>query len=283
VEQLQLCFESLSRLDNPALEYQIWVSRHGSVPISLCQFSGVNTKDVQQFHQEVVPIFSRNHATIDFYLSHIIFPKAAKQFPFKLAASGWDLAEPKKNVTTGFSGTNDNHYLLPTSIVQEDPVRQLSTNALVLTYLLRPENNHYGRLTTLDDDPAPVEHFLKTLVRQQPRINVLLDVGAQMLELKNRELVELWLRLKPKGISAAVFFNERDELEVLSLDGSIEPFSSSPFRQQLDRCVVYLDDAHTRGTDLKLPQDARAAVTLGPKVTKDRLLQGMQHAVSLVV
>ena len=38
--------------------------------------------------------------------------------------------------------------------------------------------------------------------------------------------------------------------------------------------VVYLDDAHTRGTDLELPQGMRAAVTLGPKVTKDRLVQG---------
>jgi hypothetical protein len=43
----------------------------------------------------------------------------------------------------------------------------------------------------------------------------------------------------------------------------------------VDKCIVYLDDAHTRGTDLKLPRDTRAAVTLGPKVTKDRLVQGV--------
>jgi hypothetical protein len=49
--------------------------------------------------------------------------------------------EDKKNVTTGFSGTNDNRYLLPTSITQEDPNFVLGTNALVLQYLLRPEND----------------------------------------------------------------------------------------------------------------------------------------------
>ena len=69
----------------------------------------------------------------------------------------------------------------------------------------------------------------------------------------------------------AVFF---DDLTVLTQSGSLEPFVSSPFNRQLEKCVVYLDDAHTRGTDLKLPPGTRAAVTLGPKVTKDRLIQG---------
>ena len=49
----------------------------------------------------------------------------------------------------------------------------------------------------------------------------------------------------------------------------------SSFAQQMDECLVYLDEAHTRGTDLKLPTNYRAAVTLGPDLTKDRLVQGM--------
>ncbi len=96
-----------------------------------------------------------------------------------------------------------------------------------------------------------------------------------MLELQNEELVRHWLRVSlTPHISAAIFFNESDNLTVLTRDGTIEPFTSSPFNRQLDKCIVYLDDAHTRGTDLKLPRGTRAAVTLGPKVTKDRLLQG---------
>ncbi|PSN58809.1 hypothetical protein BS50DRAFT_682614 [Corynespora cassiicola Philippines] len=43
--------------------------------------------------------------------------------------------------------------------------------------------------------------------------------------------------------------------------------------KQLDVCLVYLDESHTRGTDLKLPRDYRAAVTLGANLTKDRLVQ----------
>lgn len=79
--------------------------------------------------------------------------------------------------------------------------------------------------------------------------------------------------MKP-DVDAAVYFDDKDELVVLPQNGVPSPLYSSPFAQQLEKCVVYLDDGHTRGTDLKLPQNYRALVTLGPKVTKDRLLQG---------
>ena len=96
-----------------------------------------------------------------------------------------------------------------------------------------------------------------------------------MLEMTNQQLVEHWLSLRKSDIVAGVFFDDADNLSVLSQDGVVELFHSSSFSQTLDQCVVYLDDAHTRGTDLKLPINFRAMVTLGPKVTKDRLVQGM--------
>jgi len=69
---------------------------------------------------------------------------------------------------------------------------------------------------------------------------------------------------------------------VRTRDHVIEPFSASSFAQQVDQCVLYLDDEHTRGTDVKLPRGFRAAVTLGPKVTKDRLVQG-EDAISMFI
>ena len=95
-----------------------------------------------------------------------------------------------------------------------------------------------------------------------------------MLEMTNQQLVENWLLLR-KDVVAGVFFDDADNLLVLTRDGVVESFYSSAFSQLLDQCIVYLDDAHTRGTDLKLPLNFRAMVTLGPKVTKDRLVQGM--------
>jgi hypothetical protein len=129
-QQVLQCFDLLTKLDNPDMEYDLWVEE--GIPTSLRQVNSINTNDETQVDEHLVPLFSRNTRVIDFYLSKVVFPRAAKEFPSKLSTSAWDLVEDKSNVTTGFSGTNDNRYLLPTSITQEDPVSQLSTNALVL-------------------------------------------------------------------------------------------------------------------------------------------------------
>jgi hypothetical protein len=272
-DQLLLCFDLLAKLDDPEMEYDHWVELGQELPVALRQLNGVNVEDETQVDEVLVPIFSKNKGVVDFYLSLVVFPRAAREFPSKLPTSAWDLLEDKKNFTTGFSGTNDNRYLLPTSITQEDPDFVLGTNALVLQYLLRPENNHYECTEGDNGERESATAFLQRLVNQSPEIRVLLDVGAQMLELQNEELARHWLSLRP-DVSAAIFFNDSDHLTVITPDGTIEPFISSPFHRQLDKCVVYLDDAHTRGTDLKFPRGMRAAVTLGPKVTKDRLVQG---------
>ncbi|KAL4077990.1 hypothetical protein J3A83DRAFT_4087275 [Scleroderma citrinum] len=272
-KQLRSCFELLLQLDSPDLEYELWVRDWPSAPEYLRQVSGINVKSLEQWNTLLFPIFSCNQATIDFYLSRVVFPKEAKEFPFKLSSSGWDLAEEKTHVTTGFSGTNDGRYLLPTSITQQDPDHQRGTNAKVLAYLLQPENDEYRQISSEDGERRKACEFLKLVVDQQPEIRVILDVGAQVLELKNREFAVAWLKLKPDA-KAAIYFDEDDELSVLTQEGTTQLLRESSFERRLDECVVYLDDVHTRGTDIKFPVGFRAAVTLGPKVTKDRLTQG---------
>ncbi|KAH7912069.1 hypothetical protein BJ138DRAFT_1112671 [Hygrophoropsis aurantiaca] len=274
-EQLITAFRLLLNQDNPEHEYKNWTRLHslGSIPKNLLHPSGINLESSQQREEHLIPIFKRNQAVINFFLSQVVFPNEAKEFPLKLVCSGWDLAEQKNNVTTGFSGTNDNRHLLPLSITQHDPEHQLSTNARVLSYLLQPENQCYLRISNSNSERLTAKEFLQVLVEQTPDIQVLLDVGAQMLDLQNKDLAAHWLQLKPHA-QAAIYFNEKDELAVISRDGNVELFVSSPFSQQLNRCLLYLDDAHTRGTDVKLPSGFRAAVTLGPKLAKDRLIQG---------
>ncbi|KAG6915979.1 hypothetical protein DXG01_009031 [Tephrocybe rancida] len=279
--QLDECFELLFKLDDPSLAYNHWVSGQSQIPLAFRDIKGVNLDDHHQRKSILEPLFRKNKAVIDFYLSNVVFPRYAKQFPKKLSTSSWDLAEIKDRVTTGFSGTNDNRYLLPTSIEQQnitgagdqDPFGQLATNAKVLSILLQPENDRYCCLQGSNGQSPTGSDFLDLLVSQSPPIRVLLDVGAQMLDMQNIELVSRWLSLVPE-IYAVVFFSDVDELVVMSRDQHIESFVSSQYNQKLDLCAVYLDDAHTRGTDLKLPNDFRAVVTLGPKLVKDRLVQG---------
>jgi hypothetical protein len=255
------------------MEYDHWVDSEQDIPAELRLLKGVNMEDGKQVDHLLVPLFSRNKKMVDFYLSQVVFPHAAREFEMKFPTSAWDLVERKRNITTGFSGTNDRRYLLPTSITQADPDFALGTNALVLQHLLRPENDHYECVSKENGGWESATSFLRRMVTQDLEVRVLLDVGAQMLDLKNEELARHWLSLRP-DVSAAIFFNDSDHLTVITPDGVTEPFISSPLKRQLEKCVVYLDDAHTRGTDLKLPRGMRAAVTLGPKVTKDRLVQG---------
>ncbi|HEV7737923.1 MAG TPA: DUF3638 and DUF3645 domain-containing protein, partial [Chlamydiales bacterium] len=137
-EQLESTFKSLMDCDNPEARYAEWTKGDDSgLPNNL---NAINLDDPSQKHNKVFPSLRFNKAVIDFYLSQSVFPKEAKQFEHKLTANAWDLAPTKKELVTGFSGTNDNRYLLPLSISQDDSVGQGHTNAEVLGYLLRHKN-----------------------------------------------------------------------------------------------------------------------------------------------
>ncbi|KAI6094388.1 hypothetical protein EDD17DRAFT_1509906 [Pisolithus thermaeus] len=116
--------------------------------------------------------------------------------------------------------------------------------------------------------------FLALVVEQEPEIHVILDVGAQVLELKNNEFARHWLEWKPDALGA-IYFDEEDELTMLSCDRTTQSLSQSPYASRLDECIVYFDDAHTWGTSIKFLIGFHAAVTLGPKVMKDCLMQVM--------
>ncbi|KAF8434569.1 hypothetical protein L210DRAFT_3453923 [Boletus edulis BED1] len=271
-EQLRASFEILLDEDSSTTEYALWIQDCESVPDSLLKLSDINLRSSEQWDKVIFPLFSTNQAAIDFYLSRVVFPKEAKEFPLKISGSSWDLAEEREKLITGFSGTNDGRWLLPMSIAQRDLDHQKGTNARVLGFLLRSENSSYMVIHD-NDKPRSTDALLRMVAEQQPEIRVLLDVGSQILDLSNQEVASAWLDISA-DIIGAIYFDYHDELVVLTRNGQSLPFSSSSYALQLDRCVIYLDHAHTRGTDIKLPIGSRAAVTLGPKVTKDALVQG---------
>ncbi|KAH7215440.1 hypothetical protein DER44DRAFT_740973 [Fusarium oxysporum] len=75
-----------------------------------------------------------------YFLNNFALQAHAKQFEVKMQASGWDILlvsnnAMSKNLTTGFSGTNDNKTMLPQTIKQEDLPSLLQTNAMRLRQL----------------------------------------------------------------------------------------------------------------------------------------------------
>ncbi|CAK7200213.1 hypothetical protein SEUCBS139899_002904 [Sporothrix eucalyptigena] len=278
-EQLFHSLRTLLKDDQPEDEYAAWVrTARADLTPTFRQLSGVSLDDEWQCTDKLFPYLRHSKGAVDYYLAKIVFPTHMKESPDKISASGWDLAKTMHptslNVTTGFSGTNDSRHLLPLPVNTLDLPRQKHTNALVLANLVREENSVHLLPPT---NESGAEALLAEVVMMQPPVRVLLDVGAQVLELSNLQAAQRWLQkaavYSDTAPEAVVFFDDDDVLSVVDHAGRIEPLQASPYAKHLDACLVFLDEAHTRGTDLRLPTNYRAAVTLGADLTKDRLVQ----------
>ncbi|KAF9252833.1 hypothetical protein LCP9604111_359 [Penicillium roqueforti] len=281
-EQLRDCFVLLAKENDPSTEFHNWVTQCvDDLPAGLRTYSGVNLEDDKTFTQTLFPILRYQKEIVDFYLSRFVFSREAKEFPRKLSSSAWDIpARRGLQLTTGFSGTNDNRFLLPLSIRQRDLGELLHTNAMVLGLLLREDNRQCILAQDEEGRQLDVDRLLRLVVSTgegsptAKPVRVLIDVGAQILEAGNQSVAQKWLAMTPEGdVEAAIFFDQSDETMVIDREGHVETLFSSSFRQRMGACLVFLDQHHSRGVDLKLPLATRAAVTLGPRLTKDRLVQ----------
>ncbi|UNI13962.1 hypothetical protein JDV02_000648 [Purpureocillium takamizusanense] len=260
--------------DQAEHEYAAWTSGT-SLPSAFRSIDGVNVRDRDQCLRTLFPGLRYSKGAIDYFLARIVFPREMKEFPHKLSASGWDIGRAKTHPTTAFSGTKDSQPLLPLEMTQYEVPSLVHTNALVLNSLLS-EDNKVLLLSELGHTGVCTSgQLLEVVTNMKPEPRVILDVGAQILELTNEQVAKAWLELLEDrdNIQAAVFCNDNDDLTVVDRQGRIEPLKTSPFGKQMDVCVVFLDEAHCRGINLLLPKWFRAVVTLGAKVTKDRLTQ----------
>jgi hypothetical protein len=275
-EDLTLALEHLYRTDQADVEYERWVATSNGLSEGFQRLASINLQDREQCETKVFPCFRYSKGAVDYFLCHVVFTKEMKEFPHKLSASGWDLGCQKRHPVTGFSGTNDSQHVLPIQVAQLERSDQKHTNALVLGHLLRLQNSVL--CLTAADLPGSSRScdLLELVAKLDPETRVILDVGALVLDLHNEEVAREWLVAVAhrEEIQAAVFCDLSDEICVVDRRGYVERLSTSPFSTQLDRCLVFLDESHTRGIDLKLPAGYRAAVTLGANLTKDRLIQG---------
>ena len=282
-DQIRKSLELLQRSDDPSVEYLSWIKRCDRLPIHLRNWSAVNLEDDHQCYNVLFPELRYSKKLADFFLSNVVFPKEGKEFDEKLSTSGWDLiGNQAPHLTTGFSGTNDNRFVLPLSISQGDLPELQHTSGKVLSYVLRNENLLYHCARDDRGRQLSAEGLVSCFHRLDSTIRVVIDVGAQVLDTTNRDFVKAWMDAA-SDVDAGIFFDEDDNVMVLTRDLKLEKLATSSFQNRMDRCVVYLDEVHTRGTDLKLPATTRAAVTLGPRLTKDRLVQGMFYEPCIII
>lgn len=274
-EDARELIELMRRADDGHSVYETWFTQTSKMSPELRRLNSVNLEDKKQFEEKFYKNIQFCKKAIDHFLGYIVFPKELRAYRQHIAASGWDLGEKKPNPTTGFSGTTDLCAVLPMDMILRQVPSQEHTNALVLNHVLDPQNTvvslHRKLKTTTTDSARMVKEIIAN-----GAIRVILDVGAQIITLTNEQIARHWLieRKDDPSIEAVVFFNAAGVLSVIDRNRRTMPLKTSVFEKRLEACVVFLDEAHTRGTDLRLPRDYRAAVTLGAGLTKDRLMQG---------
>jgi hypothetical protein len=278
----QFC-ESLRHIltsHDPPTEYDKWTCGSDTLPEALRHWNIINIDEQGQI-KELWRHLRLNRNVLDHYMNNYVFPAHAKLFSIKLQASGWDLPlfsncqlggnKALRARTTGFSGTNDNKMMLPLTIRQDDLPKLTQTNAEVLTYLLQDRSRKYI-IATSQGKRLTEENLLRKIAAM--RIRILIDAGAYILEMSNDNLVKAWLDIDTQA-KAAVFFGADNRAWVQYRGGKARvPLLATAFAENLDDCLVYLDEAHTRGIDLKLPQNARGSLTLALGQTKDHTVQG---------
>lgn len=265
--------------DDPASEYDRWTAGCGRLPGALQHWNLINVDDEGQVI-ELWRYLRYSTTVLDHYMNAFVFPLHAKQFTVKLQSSAWDLplfstdTEKQHARTTGFSGTNDNRRLLPLTIEQHDLPSLEKTNAEVLTYFLQDRNRRCVVAADSRGVRLNEEQLLRNITNHG--IRVFIDAGAYIIELDNRDLAKAWLDIDTQA-QAAVYIGDNDNRAWVQYRGGKEPVPllATPFANNLEQCLIYLDEAHTRGTDLKFSHTARGAVTLALRQTKDHTVQGM--------
>ncbi|KAM3439603.1 hypothetical protein MY4824_002595 [Beauveria thailandica] len=275
-KQLKQGLQGVMRSDDAAAHYDRWICSCTALPASLRHWNSLDPENDLQV-ETLWGYLRFDRTVINHHLNTYVFPRYAKQFPVKLLASGWDipLLQPtdsgqQHSLTTGFSGTNDNKRILPQTIKQNDLRRLLHTNAEVLCYLLESRNAGC-HLTAVEGVRFGEEETLRFL--RDRGIRVLIDAGAHILEMENHDVARKWLDIDPQA-EGALYFGPNGQIMVRSrFQKEPMPLIASPFANDVQNCVVYIDEGHTRGTDLKLPADAKGAVTLSLGQTKDQTVQ----------
>ncbi|KAI0854775.1 hypothetical protein F4860DRAFT_84991 [Xylaria cubensis] len=274
--QLVQSVQHLLHSNDPAAQYEWWTSTCTNLPRSLRHWNVINPDDKGQM-EKLWSLLRLNRIVINHYLNHFVFPIHARQFEVKLQACSWDIpicteGDAESTRTTGFSGTNDNRFVLPLTISQRDLPQLQHTSAEVLSYLLRDCNRDFHVIANAEGKRLTEKGFLRDL--KAKGVSVLIDAGAYISEMGNRELAQAWLEVDTDA-KAVVYFNVDNSAWVhYRSNAKMDmPLLATPLAENLSECNVFLDEGHTRGVDLKLPIHARGAVTLALKLTKDHTVQ----------
>ncbi|WIA08442.1 hypothetical protein OEZ85_007879 [Tetradesmus obliquus] len=230
-----------------------------------------NTQQLELMWQHL----RHNMAAVDLWLSYCLLPDQTSQFPQRLTRNAWHMADNAAGAVVGFSGTNDNHRLLPLQVQQADAAHKphlAATNGKMLAMLL--QHASYSTLARQDPTQAgkPVWQLLLDHALQY-KLHALLDCGALLAGTTNRQAAHYVLQHMDASRYQGVCYFDADSRQWTICDslGRSLPRQASPVVER-DAFVIF-DEARCRGADLKLQQQAVGLLTLAPGMGKSQLMQ----------
>eukprot|EP01035_Chromulina_nebulosa_P021325 gene21325-27629_t len=192
------------------LEYDLWfasarqtMSREQVKKLeNVAQLDVTNELQLDLLHE----VYGYNMAAINFWLNNCVFPSETIQFPQSLIANAFHIANNSQGRVIGFSGTKDNHLLLPHQVEQSMRVHpELTATDGKMLDLLGPKNDQ--TVEVIDDSIDMSSGVLELAGRGY---NSLIDAGGTMAGLSNRvvamQMLDL-LSLHGSALKGVVYFD----------------------------------------------------------------------------
>jgi hypothetical protein len=276
--QLKAALECLQAM-GPVAQEDIfrWISsaRKDTAPEELSKFDHILKVDVSNKLQ--LGLIHENLRScmevISFWTDNFVYRTDTYQFLSKRATSACNLCD--SGIAIGFSGTDDNRFLLPQSIAQITPEEEQlkATNGAMISRILDcTKSIHVLQDGSGDNSPMWQEVLDKCV---SLGVQALVDVAGLMAGSKNdQSALYLAARLDKGSFRGVVYFDMDSESWVVYETENHRRVSLQSSSHTESECFVYFDESRCRGSDMKLKSSAVALVTLEPKMTKDKFLQG---------
>jgi hypothetical protein len=156
--------------------------------------------------------------------------------------------------------------------VHQKAVQSLcGTNGNMLRTLL--DNPVYLTLPEAGGSSKPWHKLIELSVGPQVSASAVIDSGALTVGASNHKVATyIWKTLDWDRFSGVIFFDVTcGGWAIMDHMAHVLPKHTSSIHER--NCFAFFDEYRARGSDLKLPQQARAVVTIGPNMTKDKLMQ----------
>ena len=203
---------------------------------------------------------------IHYFLCNHIFPKTMNFQRLKVSACGHALGSSILFKTRlAFSGTPSNLLPRDLGVCQYEP----GSEGRIVHTLTSPDV-----VTASVKERWSAQSLLRDVATQSnPSANVLIDTGALITGMDNREVAEFLLVHLREEIEGVVYLDRNDKKCILMREGgrsvSLEQCGTSP-----ESYFTFYDQVHTTGMDIKQGPTAHAIVTVGKDMTFRDYAQG---------